>query len=335
MNILLLSMALGCGAAPETPTPAPVPASAVAVTPANIDCGRVRAGTPLSRTFRVTNDGKAAIDVVEVAPGCGCLRVALAGRVVLPGESAELTVEINTLSQPVGRNTWRLRVETSEAIDGELRSVHHELALKAEVVREVAVDPVSVGLSTTGEIDQIVTIVDSRAKPLVPTSASTALPHFRCEVLPRGANDRPGETRVRLVVPESCPVGAHSDTLTIRTGDPDYPEIRVPVQVTRRGRSGIEAVPETATLRFASSQTHAVAIVRLRDVEEKAVKIATVMCETAGIVCKAVAGPGPMMTLKITGEAARLPKDGSGVLVVTFDDERKTVRKIAVEWLLP
>ena len=334
MNTLLLSMALTFGAETDPPKPV-VPPSAVAIAPTRIDCGTVRAGTPLSRTFRIANNSPAAISVVEVTPGCGCLRVALAGRVLLPGETADLTVEINTLSQPVGANTWRLRVRTAEVSGGEPRVVDRELSLEAKVVREVRVDPVSIGLSTAGEIDQIVTVVDARAKPLSVTSASTGLKHFRCEVLPRTANDSPGETRVRLLVPLDCPAGAHSDALSIRTNDPDYPEIRVPVRVTRRSRGGIEAVPETAMLRFASGQSHAVAVVRLRDLGEKPVKIASVTCDSPGVVCKAVAGPGEMMTLKITGEAAKLAADARGTIEVTFEDDAKTVRKIPVEWLLP
>src|SRR5438270_11260211 len=72
--------------------------------------GDVRAGVPLARSFELVNRGSAIVDVTEVRPSCGCLNLKLDRPRLQPGEFAVLRLDINTLTQPAGLQTWRIRL---------------------------------------------------------------------------------------------------------------------------------------------------------------------------------------------------------------------------------
>src|SRR5690242_14036864 len=74
----------------------------------HFDKGEVRSGVPLSHTFRITNQGPEVIEITDVRPSCGCLAPELRQRRLQPGESSELLLEVNTLTQPAGANNWRV-----------------------------------------------------------------------------------------------------------------------------------------------------------------------------------------------------------------------------------
>ena len=74
------------------------------------DAGEVRAGAPLVRRFPFRNAGPEPLTITDLQASCGCLTPTLARRTYAPGESGELTLEVNTLSQPEGPVRWRLRV---------------------------------------------------------------------------------------------------------------------------------------------------------------------------------------------------------------------------------
>src|SRR3954468_18271023 len=75
-----------------------------------IDAGEVRTGPPLVRTFPLANAGPDPLTITDVKSSCGCMAPKLATRILAPGERGELTVEVNTLSQPVGPHRWAFRL---------------------------------------------------------------------------------------------------------------------------------------------------------------------------------------------------------------------------------
>src|SRR5262249_34101046 len=76
----------------------------------SVDLGELAANKPLVQTFKLKNTGRDPLTITDVAAGCGCFRHRLEASVIPPGESTELTVGINLLTQPEGPNTWRLAV---------------------------------------------------------------------------------------------------------------------------------------------------------------------------------------------------------------------------------
>src|SRR2546423_1881159 len=85
-------------------------AAALHCAAANARLGDVRAGVPLSRSFELVNRGKEVVDITGIHPSCGCLDIKLDRRRLASGEMAILRLDINTLTQPAGPQTWRIRV---------------------------------------------------------------------------------------------------------------------------------------------------------------------------------------------------------------------------------
>ena len=144
--------------------------------PAAADRGEVKAGPVLAHTFTLTHRGAGKLTVTGVTGGCGCIRADVARRDLSPGESTELAVEVNTLTQPEGPNAWRVVVRyqveppAAAAPPGGLppprvpEAFTAEFRLNATLVREVAVTPPAVAISAAGEAVQTL-LVDRPAGP--------------------------------------------------------------------------------------------------------------------------------------------------------------------------
>src|SRR5206468_10220289 len=142
--------------------PTPHPGPLVAAPPA-ADRGEVRTGPPLAQTFELAHRGAAGtVTIVDVETTCGCLKPTVSRNVLKPGERAELTFAVNTLTQPAGPNIWRavVRYRLDDAGPFEL-----PVSVSATLVREVSVAPPVVAFSTATTAAQTVTLTDRRTAP--------------------------------------------------------------------------------------------------------------------------------------------------------------------------
>src|SRR5262245_2089658 len=161
-TLLLLAAAL---AAPPTTLSCPAPVA---------DRGDVKGGPPLAHTFELTHRGPAGtLTITKVEAACGCLRQHLTTGVLQPGETTKLTVEVNTLTQPDGPNRWQAVVSYRLDVPGAPgqplpppQTGQLPLTIAANLSRNVAVTPPQVAFSCTGEASQVLTVLDTRSKPL-------------------------------------------------------------------------------------------------------------------------------------------------------------------------
>src|SRR5438067_4208615 len=72
-----------------------------------VDVGEVRAGPPLRRRFTLTNRGPVPLALTATRTSCHCLEPRLSPNTLPPGGTAELDLEVNTLSPLEGANAWR------------------------------------------------------------------------------------------------------------------------------------------------------------------------------------------------------------------------------------
>jgi Protein of unknown function (DUF1573) len=79
----------------------------------SVDLGDLAANKPLVQTFKLKNAGSDPLTITDIAAGCGCFRHRLEASVIPPGESTELTVGINLLTQPEGPSVTRPRLRRS------------------------------------------------------------------------------------------------------------------------------------------------------------------------------------------------------------------------------
>ena len=98
---LAVVLLLSCGVA-RADLVCPVPEFAVP--------NEVLSGEPLRHRFEVRNAGNEAIEILGLKPGCGCLAPRIDRMRLLPGESATVAVDVNTVTQAEGRNAWRVTV---------------------------------------------------------------------------------------------------------------------------------------------------------------------------------------------------------------------------------
>src|SRR5262245_9231249 len=101
--ILLSGLFVGQPSTPDQPiqsgfhSPAPTAAK-----------GDVKAGPPLVHAFDLAHSGAGTVTITKIEAGCGCLRQSLGSNVLKTGEKTQLTLEVNTLTQPDGPNRWQI-----------------------------------------------------------------------------------------------------------------------------------------------------------------------------------------------------------------------------------
>jgi hypothetical protein len=273
----------------------------------SIDVGEVRSGAPLKQRFAFVNQGADAVEITDLRASCGCVKPALEKRSYAAGDSGELTLEVLTLSQPPGEHTWRLQI--AYRAGGESRQA--ELTLVGRVVAEVTVQPASLVISTEGTASHEITLTDLRERPLSVTEVHTSSPHLMGEVR-RTAADGVGHRAITvgLSLGAGCPAGRHEETVVMRTDDPQYPELTMPVTVVKRAKQAVTASPASVSLAAPAGGAVPSRIVLLRPSGGEAVAVERVEADHPAVVCTWASGPDHCATLRVTIDRAKLPADG-------------------------
>lgn len=324
LPLVVLAAVPGQPAAPAAVLRAAAPAA---------DKGEVMSGPPLTHTFELTHSGTAGVlSLTGIEAGCGCLRAEATPRVLNPGDTAKVTVTVNTLTQPEGPVTWTGSVKY--AVDnGPQREVN--VKLTAKLVREIAVTPPMLAVSTTGAVRQVITVTDRRAAPLTVSKAVATNPAFAVEV--KAVDTPPGGIRkqeIVLTVSADLPAGTHEDTVVLTTGDPACPELRIPVRVLKRAAGELAATPDALSIRLNAKQaeTSAAAVIRA---EGKVVAIQKVDCAKAGVTVRHSEGSGPVATVRVVVNPATAGAAGATEVVVTLAEPPGKTVIIPVTWYAP
>jgi hypothetical protein len=289
MNTLIFLLAAGVGNPPAGPLHCPAALAAK---------GDVKGGPPLAHTFELTHRGAGTLTIAKVEAGCGCLRQSLSTGVLAPGETAKLTLEVNTLTQPDGPNRWQIAVGYKvEAPGAPPQTGELLLQITATLSREVTVTPPQVGFSTTGTATQKLMVGDTRGKPLTVLKATTTSPYLTAEVGPR--EEGKGQA-VTVTLSPDAPTGHRDEAVVLQTDDPAYPELRVPVRVLKRAVGGVRVAPESISVRFAPGQTELSTLVQLRAVDGKTVEVASTESDLPGVTVKHSPGAGAVAVVRVT-----------------------------------
>lgn len=320
-------LALLAAAGPATPPAAP---PALTAARAVVDAGEVRTGRPLTHTFTVTNPGPAAVTVVGVTTPCGCIAPAVSRPVLAAGESATVTLAVNTLTQSAGRQTWRGAVRYATG------PTPHELPweLSATLVREVSVTPPAVALSGAADVAVTLTLTvsDVRPKPLTVRAALVTSPHLTAAAGPAVG----GSTPVTLTLLPTHPAGTADETLVLHTDDPACPELRVPVKVTRRAAQVVIVTPAAPSVRLSPSQADGSVLVQLRSPTRGPVRVEGVTSDHPAVTAKWASAAGVGVTVRIV--IAPRPADGiagTATLTVTLAEPKGETATVPVTWSRP
>jgi hypothetical protein len=277
--------------------------------PMHLQAGIVRTGPALVKSFTLYNPSSNPIELVSAESGCGCAKPTLEKQRLQPGERCTLSMTVNTLTQPAGMQTWRTVVRFRR-LDG-LPSVQPleslELKLSAELVREVALHPPELALSTEGRATQLVKLSDLREKHLQILQATSSHPALKVK-LRAGVAGPPFEQAFELDLDESYPVGTRNETVLLLTNDPTCRELTLPVKIQKRAKTPFKFSPEEVTFRFNSTELEASRLVQLRHSDNELIEIEQVSVDHAGLTAKWSTGVGPVATIRFTGQKHQLSK---------------------------
>lgn len=308
------------------PTAPPV----LAAVDATADRGEARTGRPLTHTFTVTNPGPAAVTILGVTTPCGCIAPAVSRPLLAAGESATVTLAVNTLTQPAGRQTWR------GVVCYAVGPTPHELpwAVTATLIREVSVTPPSVALSgdSAAPVALTVTVTDARPKSFVVKAAVVTSVHMTAAVGPAAGASTP----VTLTLLPTHPPGRADETLVLYTDDPSYPQLRVPVQVTRRAAQAVVAAPAAAVVRLGAGQTDGSVLVQLRSPIGTRLDVQKMTTDHPAVTAKWASAAGVGVTVRVT--VTPRPADGpagAATLTVTLAEPAGATATVPVTWSRP
>jgi hypothetical protein len=293
--------------------------------------GDVKGGPPLTHTFDLTHAAAAGtLTITKVEAGCGCLRQSLAGGILQPGQTAKLTIEVNTLTQPDGPNRWQVTVGYKlEAPGVAPQAGELLLQISANLARDVGVSPPQLGFSTTGAASQVITITDKRAKPLTVLKAGTSSPHLSAEVGPR---DPMKGQPITVKLAAEAPPGHSDEVVVLTTDDPAYPELRVPVRVLKRAAGGVTATPDSVAVRFAAGQKEVSTLVQLRAADGKPIQVAGATSDHPSVAVKWSQGSGPVAVVRLTVTEAAAAQAGTAKVRVQLTEPAGREVEIPVAW---
>src|SRR5262249_53320783 len=126
------------------------------------NAGTCYTGPALVHRFALVNEGPEVVTIVGARASCGCLTPRLAQRVLNPGESGFLELEVNTLSQAIGVHIWTV----SLTYQCGSKSYEMPLQLTARLHTEVQVQPAALVLAAERAADAEIVLTDCRPKAL-------------------------------------------------------------------------------------------------------------------------------------------------------------------------
>jgi outer membrane protein assembly factor BamB len=323
MNTLLTLLALGLGNSPApAPLHCPEPLAAK---------GDIKGGPPLGHTFELIHRGPAGkLTIIQVEAGCGCLKRTLSADVLQTGETARLTFEINTLTQPDGPNRWQAIVQYTfePAGPGRVQKGELAVAVTAKLSREITIAPPQLALSTTGQAAQTITLTDRRPNKSLKVTRVASPPFLSVEVRPQN-----GATAIEMKLAADAPPGDRDEVVTLLTDDPVYPEFRIPVRISKRSPDAVAAAPDRIAVRFGAGQEEVSALVQLRAPEGKNVRIESAQSGNSSVGVKYSTAAGRVAVVRVTVGGAAAAQSGSSQVTIRLAEPAAQEIVLPVSWV--
>ncbi len=102
------------------------------------DYGRVLSGETVTKEFTLTNVGDETLTIEKLTSSCGCTKAIKGSREVPPKGTTKIVVAFDTSGLRPGRKSQYVRVHTNDPSRPAVK-----LTVRADVVREIAVEPSS------------------------------------------------------------------------------------------------------------------------------------------------------------------------------------------------
>jgi len=267
------------------------------------DRGEVKSGPSLVERFSFVNAGPGVIDILDTRTSCGCLKPRFSKRQFQPDEEGWVELEVHTLSQPAGPNSWRLDMTYRDG--SETRDA--ALILSARLSADIRVEPASLSISTDQKASHEICITDLRPKAMNVTAVDTSSPHLKATLL-APCRDMAGRAVriIKLELAADFPEGKREEVLGIHTDDPAYRDLKVPINVTKRLRQRVSLAPDRITISATAGEALPSRIVLVRDADNQTVRIQEIKADDPALLCRWAAGPNTMATIKLQVDPEQL-----------------------------
>ncbi len=288
--------------------------------PPAVNLGKLRSGPAISHRFTLINRSEAEVRIVHLRPSCGCLASRLSGKILKPGDAIDLVVQVNTISQPEGVNLWTTTVfyrvaglDTDHSLD---------LQIRAELTREVAIQPATVSLSGKPGLAHAVQLIDRRTSPMEILNVNPS--SSRLKVRDEGSWQRAEAEWVRtfhLRMSADCPPGRHDDFIQIVARDPDYRDVRIPVTLNRTDRQRVVASPPEVLWTARHNEFRVI----LHDRDDQPIEIEGIWSDDPAIMARYPSVAQRRPTIQLGRLSDQQPRPWSLIRVQLRQPERKTL----------
>ena len=212
----------------DHPPPTPTSAPTVVLKPGEVpgiefvtpvfDFGRVKGGSVVKTEYVFTNPGNGTLEITAVRPSCGCTTSGEYDKIVPPGKTGKIPIELNT-GKYNGRVTKTVTIETN--CTGERHML--TLTIQGEVWQPIDIQPASAmfgRLEQQKEVEKIITLTGNLDAPLEITDLTSSNKIFTVEKREK----TPGKVYEIVVkaVPPFAP-GSNSGRITMKTNYPENP----------------------------------------------------------------------------------------------------------------
>lgn len=284
--------------------------------------GTIKIGKSITRTFLLKNaEPNQSIVISHIQPGCGCVNQSLKeNTTIAPGESIEWIVGIETMAQPAGERTWTIRYRVRFVHDNV--GIESAIGLHARLHEEIRLSPPMVAFSTTGEARQLITLSDQRLDSAIRITAVES-PHSSLVAV------RKSDSSIEVSLPSTAPADGrtHKVVVVVRTSDPEYAELRVPVSFVKHTHDSIAIMPATFDIPMAKSSS---AVIQLRERSGGLIAVRSAEAAVSGISLAFSQGKNPVTAIKATIDPTVAGPSGSAIVTVTLADG--AVRFIPISW---
>ncbi|WP_417377683.1 DUF1573 domain-containing protein [Gimesia sp.] len=178
--------------------------------------------------FRFKNLSEHTVTVTELVPSCGCLKPRLEKKVYAPNESGEFQLKMETASESPGPKEYFVDFKYEDTQERSTR-----LTFKLELpVRRLVVKPKALVIYqfTPGRTIHPLTVSDYRGgKDFEITSVESTSKYATVKLADREFDKGVTSQKLEVIVENLVPPGKHNGMIVIKTNDPDFPELYVPV----------------------------------------------------------------------------------------------------------
>ncbi|QDU50710.1 DUF1573 domain-containing protein [Gimesia panareensis] len=194
-----------------------------------VDRGRLKETERVAGArFRFKNLSDQTVTVKELIPSCGCLQPQLEKRVYKPHETGEFILKMETAGESPGQKEFFVDFKYADPVERTAR-----LTFKVELpVRRLVVKPKALVIYqfTPGRTIHPVTVSDYRGgKNFEITSVKSTSKYAKVKL--GELEDKQGlrQQKLDVIVEDLVPAGKHDGLIVIKTNDPDFPELYVPL----------------------------------------------------------------------------------------------------------